>query len=54
MPLLSKLPLGIAAGLATGMLWGFVFVVPQALPDFTPLELTLGRYFSSRSLVVSR
>ena len=36
---------GIAAGLVTGMLWGIVFVVPQILPDFTPLELSLGRYF---------
>lgn len=37
--------LGILAGILTGMLWGIVFVVPQALPDFTPLELSLGRYF---------
>src|SRR5262249_54667811 len=35
----------ILAGIATGMLWGIVFVVPQVLPDFTPLELSLGRYF---------
>jgi drug/metabolite transporter (DMT)-like permease len=37
--------LGILAGIATGMLWGIVFVVPQTLPDFSPLELSLGRYF---------
>ncbi len=40
-----NLTLGLLAGLATGMLWGIVFVVPQMLPDFTPLELSLGRYF---------
>lgn len=41
----KSLTLGILAGIATGMLWGIVFIVPQALPDFTPLELSLGRYF---------
>lgn len=40
----KNLTLGILAGIATGMLWGIVFVVPQTLPDFTPLELSLGRY----------
>lgn len=44
MPARNKLTLGILAGIATGMLWGIVFVVPQLLPDFTPLELSLGRY----------
>jgi drug/metabolite transporter (DMT)-like permease len=46
MPAKSRnLTLGILAGIATGMLWGIVFIVPQALPEFTPLELSLGRYF---------
>ena len=40
----KRITLGILAGIATGMLWGIVFVVPLALPDFTPLELSLGRY----------
>lgn len=40
-----RMTIGILAGIATGMLWGIVFVVPQILPDFTPLELSLGRYF---------
>jgi drug/metabolite transporter (DMT)-like permease len=40
-----RITVGIIAGILTGMLWGIVFVVPQALPDFTPLELSLGRYF---------
>ncbi|MDE1152366.1 MAG: DMT family transporter [Micavibrio sp.] len=39
------LTLGILAGLVTGMLWGIVFVVPQLLPQFSALELSLGRYF---------
>jgi drug/metabolite transporter (DMT)-like permease len=45
MPAGRNLTLGIAAGIATGMLWGIVFIVPQVLPEFTPLELSLGRYF---------
>src|SRR3569832_1293736 len=40
----KNLTLGILAGIATGMLWGVVFVVPQTLPDFTLLELSLGCY----------
>ncbi|MEZ0225870.1 MAG: DMT family transporter [Alphaproteobacteria bacterium] len=40
-----RITLGILAGILTGMLWGIVFIVPQALPDFSPLELSLGRYF---------
>jgi len=40
-----SLTLGILAGLVTGMLWGIVFVVPQILPEFSALELSLGRYF---------
>jgi drug/metabolite transporter (DMT)-like permease len=40
----NQLTLGIAAGIATGMLWGIVFVVPQALPDYSSLELSFGRY----------
>lgn len=41
----KNLTIGIGAGILTGMLWGIVFLVPQALPEFTPLELSLGRYF---------
>ena len=50
MPRPSKLTLGIAAGVATGMLWGIVFLVPQALPNYTSLELSLGRYKSVERL----
>ncbi len=45
MPDSRNLLTGIAAGIVTGMLWGIVFVVPQILPDYSPLELSLGRYF---------
>ncbi|MGK5079988.1 DMT family transporter [Janthinobacterium sp. HLX7-2] len=35
---------GIVFGLLAGALWGAVFIVPVLLPDFSPLELMLGRY----------
>ncbi len=41
----KSVTLGILAGIATGMLWGIVFLVPQVLPGYSPLELSLGRYF---------
>ena len=30
--------------MGAGALWGLVFLAPQLLPDFSPLELTIGRY----------
>lgn len=41
----SKLSLGILAGLGAGVLWGLVFVAPQIIPDFSPLEIAYGRFF---------
>ncbi|MFD2368167.1 DMT family transporter [Pseudoduganella sp. GCM10020061] len=35
---------GILSGLAAGALWGMVFLVPELLPGFSPLELAVGRY----------
>ncbi|AJP57428.1 multidrug DMT transporter permease [Pandoraea vervacti] len=35
---------GIAYGLAAGALWGLVFLAPQLLPGFSPLELSAARY----------
>lgn len=35
---------GILSGLAAGALWGMVFLVPELLADFSPLELAVGRY----------
>lgn len=41
----SKLSFGILAGLGAGFFWGLVFLVPQAIPDFSPLEIAYGRFF---------
>jgi len=35
---------GIVCGLLAGAFWGAVFIVPVLLPDFSPLELMVGRY----------
>ena len=35
---------GIVFGLLAGAFWGAVFIVPVLLPDFSPLELMVGRY----------
>ncbi len=35
---------GIVCGLLAGAFWGAVFIVPVLLPDFSPVELMVGRY----------
>lgn len=35
---------GVACGMAAGALWGLVFLAPQLVGEFGPLELTIGRY----------
>ena len=35
---------GIACGMAAGALWGLVFLAPELVRQFSPLELTIGRY----------
>lgn len=35
---------GVLCGLLAGAMWGMVFIVPELLPAFSPLELALGRY----------
>src|ERR1700722_12523197 len=37
---------GLLFALAACLLWGTIFVVPQFLPDFSIMEVALGRYFS--------
>lgn len=37
---------GIACGMGAGALWGLVFLAPALVRDFTPLQLTLGRYLA--------
>ncbi len=35
---------GVLCGLLAGAMWGMVFIVPELLPAFTPLEMAVGRY----------
>ena len=37
---------GVLCGLAAGAMWGMVFIVPELLPAFSPVELAVGRYFA--------
>lgn len=35
---------GVLCGLLAGAMWGMVFIVPELLPSFSPVELAVGRY----------
>lgn len=35
---------GIACGIGAGALWGLVFLAPELLADFSPLQQAIGRY----------
>jgi len=35
---------GIACGMGAGALWGLVFLAPELVREFSPLQLTIGRY----------
>lgn len=37
---------GVLCGLLAGALWGLVFIVPEMLSAFSPLELAVGRYLA--------
>jgi drug/metabolite transporter (DMT)-like permease len=37
---------GIAFGAAAGAVWGLVFLAPELVADFGPLQLTVGRYLA--------
>jgi drug/metabolite transporter (DMT)-like permease len=37
---------GIACGVGAGALWGLVFLAPELVRDFTPLQLAIGRYLA--------
>jgi drug/metabolite transporter (DMT)-like permease len=39
-------PLGILCGIGAGALWGLVFLAPELVRDFTPLQLAIGRYLA--------
>jgi drug/metabolite transporter (DMT)-like permease len=38
--------IGIVCGMGAGALWGLVFLAPELVRDFTPIQLTIGRYLS--------
>lgn len=35
---------GVLCGILAGAFWGVIFLVPRQLPDFSPLQLSAGRY----------
>ncbi|WP_244848517.1 DMT family transporter [Caballeronia sp. SL2Y3] len=35
---------GVVFGMLAGAIWGFIFLAPRMLPDFSPLMLSIGRY----------
>jgi len=37
---------GIIAGAVAGACWGFVFLAPELVRDFTPFQLAIGRYLA--------
>lgn len=37
---------GVLCGLLAGAMWGMVFIVPELLPAFSPVELAFGRYIA--------
>ncbi|MBO9709220.1 MAG: DMT family transporter [Caulobacter sp.] len=41
-----NLILGLICGLVAGAFWGGVFLAPKLLGDFTPLQMTAGRYIA--------
>lgn len=42
----GKIVLGVTNSLAAGALWGLVFLAPQVLGDFAPLQLAAARYLA--------
>lgn len=42
----ERLTMGVACGIGAGALWGLVFLAPQLLSAFTPMQLTVARYLS--------
>ncbi len=42
----NRTHLGIACGMGAGALWGLVFLAPELVRSFTPLQLAIGRYLA--------
>ena len=36
---------GIGFGMGAGALWGLVFLAPELVREFSPLQIAIGRYF---------
>ncbi|GBQ94813.1 multidrug DMT transporter permease [Gluconacetobacter liquefaciens] len=45
-----NIPLGMLCGAGAGALWGLVFLAPQLVGTFTPLQLATGRYLAYGAL----
>ncbi|CAO3423054.1 DMT family transporter [Azospirillum doebereinerae] len=43
---LGRTGVGIVCGIAAGALWGVVFLAPELVREFTPLQLSAGRYLA--------
>lgn len=43
---MRKTWLGVACGIGAGAVWGSVFIAPKLAADFTPLQLSAGRYLA--------
>lgn len=43
---MNRIGQGLACGVAAGALWGGVYMAPVWVPDFTPLQLSAGRYLA--------
>ncbi|GBQ87451.1 DMT family transporter [Asaia krungthepensis] len=41
-----NIPLGLICGAGAGALWGLVFLAPELIRDFSPLDLAAGRYLA--------
>jgi drug/metabolite transporter (DMT)-like permease len=44
MPDRKKIIAGVSCGMGAGALWGLVFLAPELVSEFNPLQLTIGRY----------
>lgn len=42
----TRTALGITCGMGAGALWGLVFLAPELVRDFTPLQFAIGRYLA--------
>lgn len=48
----SRLAVGVAFGMAAGLMWGIIFSVPLLLPGYPPLALSAGRYLAFGIIVL--